>query len=73
MGHVDATIFVERPPEIEFHDGLFFVTYRAGDAVMRFCMSPHTYQGAIRNSDTARKGFARVCGVVPIKALVRDH
>lgn len=42
--NIDATVFAEAPPDIEFHDGLFFITYRVGTTnTFRLCMVPNIF------------------------------
>ena len=53
----DATIFIEQPPEIEFREGLFFVTDRIGELVIRRCFTPHTFMKMVRRGQKAAAEF----------------
>lgn len=53
----DATILIERPPEIEFRDGLFHVTDRIGELVIRRCFTPHTFTKLARAGQRALVEF----------------
>jgi hypothetical protein len=41
--NLDATILVERPPEIEIRDGIVYVTDRIGSLTIRRCFRTHTF------------------------------
>lgn len=55
--NLEATMFIEEPPTFEFHDGLFFVTYRCGTSTIRFTMLPNIYLRAVKGSKRAENGF----------------
>ncbi len=42
--NMDATILLERPPDIEVVDGLVYVTDRIGSLTIRRCFRPSTFR-----------------------------
>lgn len=58
---LDATILLEEPPEIEFIDGLFYVTDRVGNLVIRRCLRPSTFLKGVRRGMEAAKCFSSGC------------
>ena len=49
----DATIFLDEVPEIDYCDGLFFISVRYGENVIRRCYKPHIFLRAKQLGDAA--------------------
>lgn len=65
---LDASFFVEEPPEFEFHDGLFHITTKIGGCRFERVMRPSVFFEAIAKAvDTSRKyrGRGAVVSIVP--------
>lgn len=41
--NLDATILLERPPEIEIKDGIVYITDQVGSLTIRRCLRPRTF------------------------------
>jgi hypothetical protein len=64
-GNLDATILVERPPDIEIIGGLVYVTDRIGSLTIRRCFRPHTFMLLVRaGKRVADEFFASESGKV---------
>jgi hypothetical protein len=66
----DATILLEQAPEIEEIDGLFFITDRIGNLVIRRCFRPSTFHMLVRlgQEQLAKWQFAQLDDkVVPLR------
>ena len=71
---ITATIFADEAPRISFEDGLFFVAFGTGDSAMRYCMLPHVFLNAARQSIAAQELFRAGCGRNPVQIkAVSEH
>ena len=75
--NLDATVFVERPTEIEYRDGLFHVTDRYGDATFRRVYCPQVFMASLLQAEQAMAAWqaeqldnaTNVVSLYPVQAL----
>jgi hypothetical protein len=49
--------YVDKPPTIEAHDGLFVLTAKSGDEAVQIALTPHALTGMLRAGARASDEF----------------
>jgi hypothetical protein len=71
--NLEATFFVDEPPEIEFRDGLFRVVTEVGGERFERVMQPSTFARSVWRAEQALALFRNGANVVELKAKVPDE
>jgi hypothetical protein len=67
---LDASFFVDEPPDIELRDGLFFIIQTVGNYRFERVMRPSTFARAVWRGEQALSAFRSGSNVVEFKAKV---
>jgi len=70
---LEASFYVDEPPEIEYRDGLFFVATTIGGMRFERVMLPSTFAKSVWRSQQALALFRGGANVVELKSKVADE
>jgi len=70
---LDASFYVDEPPEIEYRDGLFFIVQMVGGYRFERVMRPNTLARTVWRFEQALALFRRGDNVIELKSKVADE